>query len=114
MHARLDFTAAARRLARGLQSSGPMAHPAYSVFTLLGWSPRTTGFLRGWTMPCGCVAGEYETRQGVTLTVVDAVASGCTSPAHRANAVLDVRSERAVYRPGVGDGVESIVGAPER
>lgn len=88
-----------------------MAHSAPSVFTLLGWSPRTTDCLSSATLPCGCVVGQYETREWVTLTVLDAVAASCTDQTHRPDAVLEVRPVRGLHRPGTP---ETAVGAGDR
>ena len=33
-------------------------------------------------LPCGCVAGVYETYDGETVAILDAPATSCAEPAH--------------------------------
>jgi hypothetical protein len=39
-------------------------------------------------LPCGCVAGIYETYRDEIVTIVDAPAAGCDDPGHLAGTVL--------------------------
>ena len=39
-------------------------------------------------LPCGCVAGIYETYRDEIVTIVDAPGAGCDNPGHLAGTVL--------------------------
>ena len=44
------------------------------------------GILRGLSsrlLPCGCLAGVYETYSGEIVTIIDAKAPGCSDTAHQ-------------------------------
>jgi hypothetical protein len=44
--------------------------------------------VRGLTLPCGCLAGVYETYAGGVVAVVDVVGSSCDAPGHARNVVV--------------------------
>jgi uncharacterized circularly permuted ATP-grasp superfamily protein len=47
-------------------------------------------------LPCGCLAGIYETYRDEIVTIVDAPGAGCQHPRHLAGSVLPTRmSQRA-------------------
>ena len=53
-------------------------------------------------LPCGCLAGIYETYEGEVVAVVDARSTTCADPAHaigRAIAVPDVQTPVALRPP---------------
>lgn len=39
-------------------------------------------------LPCGCIAGIYETYRDEVVTIVDARATGCVDPDHLAGTIL--------------------------
>ena len=52
-------------------------------------------------LPCGCVAGIYETYRDEIVTILDAAAAGCRNPEHLAGNILPTLSTdvMAVERP---------------
>ena len=42
------------------------------------------------TLPCGCRVGDYKTKRGATVVIVDAIAPECHASSHRLNAVLSM------------------------
>ena len=42
------------------------------------------------TLPCGCRVGDYKTRRGGTVVIIDAVAPDCDASSHRLNGVLSM------------------------
>jgi hypothetical protein len=51
-------------------------------------------------LPCGCVAGIYETYDGDVVTIVDERAAACIDPRHAdGNVIPDVWSSAAAERP---------------
>jgi hypothetical protein len=48
--------------------------------------------LRGTRLPCGCVAGIYETYSGATVAVVDEVDAGCRLAEHRNGGMIDIEA----------------------
>jgi hypothetical protein len=52
--------------------------------------------LEGTQLPCGCVAGTYQTWSGIVLTIVDAPGAECPHAAHREHWVIAERSTGAV------------------
>jgi hypothetical protein len=51
------------------------------------------------TLPCGCVAGIYETYAGRTVVLLDSRVPGCRNPQHRPGRPLDQgRNESAESR----------------
>ena len=42
------------------------------------------------TLPCGCRVGDYKTKRGATVVIVDAVAPECHASSHQLNAVLSM------------------------
>jgi hypothetical protein len=64
------------------------------VFSVFGWTPGLRTILRGDVLPCGCLMGEYETRNADILTIVDAHASTCPDPEHHPDAILRRRMHR--------------------
>ncbi len=45
--------------------------------------------LAGFTLPCGCLVGVYETYSGTVVRLLDARASGCTDEQHQRGAEID-------------------------
>ena len=46
----------------------------------------------GRTLPCGCLAGIYETYEGDVVTTIDVPSPVCADPQHRRRAVLTAGS----------------------
>jgi hypothetical protein len=46
-------------------------------------------------LPCGCVAGIYETYDAQTVTIVDVPAESCSNREHRSGKVVPVESSTA-------------------
>lgn len=44
--------------------------------------------VRGMTLPCGCLAGVYETYSGGAVAIVDVVGKTCAAPEHGVNVVV--------------------------
>jgi hypothetical protein len=44
--------------------------------------------VRGMALPCGCLAGVYETYEGGTIAVVDVVGTSCATSGHDVNVVV--------------------------
>ncbi|HEU4893046.1 MAG TPA: hypothetical protein VFT47_15940 [Vicinamibacterales bacterium] len=44
-------------------------------------------------LPCGCLAGIYETYRDEIVTIVDAPGAGCEHPRHLAGTVLPTMTE---------------------
>ena len=42
------------------------------------------------TLPCGCCVGDYKTRRGAMVVIVDAIGPNCHAASHRLNAVLSM------------------------
>lgn len=40
-------------------------------------------------LPCGCLAGVYETYDGTVVTILDAKAAACTRAIHRSGKVVE-------------------------
>jgi hypothetical protein len=49
------------------------------------------------SLPCGCVAGVYETYSDEVVTVVDVRAAACDDPAHSAGTIL--RDPASPFQP---------------
>jgi hypothetical protein len=45
-------------------------------------------------LPCGCVAGVYETYRDEVVTIVDAAAPRCADPAHQAGNVIPAATDQ--------------------
>jgi hypothetical protein len=52
--------------------------------------------LQGEQLPCGCVAGTYQTWSGIVLTIVDAPGPACPHADHREHWVIAERSTGVV------------------
>lgn len=68
--------------------------------------------LRGLTsrlLPCGCIAGVYETYDGTVVTLLDDRQAGCSDPRHVTGrevpelAVIERRSEVALHPDRQGE-----------
>jgi hypothetical protein len=46
-------------------------------------------------LPCGCLAGVYETYAGTTVSIIDAHGDGCDVDAHRPGAIVPAGPTRA-------------------
>ncbi len=46
-------------------------------------------------LPCGCLAGVYETYQGATVSIIDARSDACSIDAHQVGLVVPTDSTRA-------------------
>ncbi len=58
------------------------------VRTFFGWTPGFRVLVRGFSLPCGCLVGCYETWVGEDVEVVDATAASCRNTDHAINVVL--------------------------
>ena len=56
--------------------------------TIAGWSPGVRTLVGSRVLPCGCLAGVYETWSNQQVTIVDAHGQVCTLPAHETNQIL--------------------------
>lgn len=43
-------------------------------------------------LSCGCLAGVYETYDGQTVTILDAVGKTCAEPSHKKGSVVPVEA----------------------
>ena len=48
--------------------------------------------LRSTVLPCGCVAGVYETYDGRVVTLIDTANASCADPAHKDGSELPAAS----------------------
>lgn len=62
-------------------------------------SGRALRVLRGVTLPCGCVAGLYETYAGTTVMIIDERGDACLSARHRNGEIVSLEDEA---RPALG------------
>jgi hypothetical protein len=53
-------------------------------------------------LPCGCLAGVYETYDGVTVSIIDAQGDECPADGHHVGLVVPTGPDRAAIpaRPG--------------
>jgi hypothetical protein len=56
--------------------------------------------LAGFTLPCGCVGGVYETYSGAVVRLLDVRASRCNLEQHRQGAEIDEVSGKVDSDPG--------------
>jgi hypothetical protein len=56
--------------------------------TWCGWTPGLKSLVGGRVLPCGCLAGTYDTWMGATVVILDARSARCQRPRHRTHAVL--------------------------
>lgn len=52
-------------------------------------------------LPCGCLAGIYETYGGNVVTILDVRAAACAENGHRVDMVLRRRQPGLARRPGL-------------
>jgi hypothetical protein len=52
--------------------------------------------LRGTCLPCGCIAGIYETYAGTTVAIVDEVHAGCRLAQHRNGCTMSVEAREGL------------------
>jgi hypothetical protein len=64
------------------------ARHAARARTILGWTPGLRALVGGRVLPCGCVAGIYETWMKDQVTILDARGHTCSVAGHAENAVL--------------------------
>lgn len=62
----------------------------HQALTLFGWTPGLRCLVAGQRLECGCLAGVYETKRAVVVTLIDHRAPQCAITSHAANLVLDV------------------------
>ena len=62
---------------------------AKQIATFFGWTPGVRSLLACRVMPCGCLAGVYETNSGDRLEILDAVGPACACGTHEPNVILD-------------------------
>jgi hypothetical protein len=58
------------------------------VPTMLGWTPGVRTLVRGRVLPCGCVAGVYETWNKAIVTILDERHPACETAGHVTHEVL--------------------------
>lgn len=63
--------------------------------SLGGWTPGLRTIVRGRSLPCGCLAGVYETCSSELAEVIDSADPRCEDPSHREHWVLWRRSRQA-------------------
>ena len=51
------------------------------------------------SLPCGCVAGVYETYGGPVVTIIDAKGTRCRNSSHRDGKILTAVSVPVIGRP---------------
>ncbi|HET9362613.1 MAG TPA: hypothetical protein VFO58_22840 [Vicinamibacterales bacterium] len=56
--------------------------------TILGWTPGLRTLVSSGVLPCGCLAGTYETWTKQVVTIVDEKSSTCPHADHDKNAIL--------------------------
>jgi hypothetical protein len=66
--------------------------------TIGGWTPGLRALLAGQVLPCGCLAGTYQTAGGDAVAIVDTAADSCGHH-HDTHRVLWRHAARAVPRP---------------
>jgi hypothetical protein len=50
-------------------------------------------------LPCGCLAGVYETYDGLIVTIIDAKGTECDDASHRDGKIVPVESPGSSSRP---------------
>ena len=63
------------------------AHAA-KARTIAGWTPGIRTLIYSRVLPCGCVAGVYETWSKTLLTIIDAHGPKCAMSDHELNAIV--------------------------
>lgn len=58
------------------------------VRTILGWTPGLRNLISGGVLPCGCLAGAYETWTKKVVTIVDERGVNCPYDQHQTNTIL--------------------------
>ena len=58
------------------------------VRSILGWTPGLRTLLGGRVLPCGCLAGTYQTWSNRVVVILDARYEGCGDEGHRLHLVL--------------------------
>lgn len=56
--------------------------------TILGWTPGLRTLVSSGVLPCGCLAGTYETWSQQIVTIVDEKSGSCPHADHDKNAIL--------------------------
>ena len=56
--------------------------------TIGGWSPGLRTLVGSRVLPCGCMAGVYETWSNEQVVIVDAHGKTCTDASHETNGIL--------------------------
>jgi hypothetical protein len=51
------------------------------------------------TLPCGCLAGVYETYDGLVVSIVDAKGTRCDDSSHRIGKIIPAPSEKSPAQP---------------
>ena len=56
--------------------------------TIGGWSPGVRTLVGSRVLPCGCMAGVYETWSNRQVVIIDAHGETCTDATHETNGIL--------------------------
>lgn len=59
-------------------------------------------------LPCGCLAGVYETYESTLVTIVDAKGTGCESSSHREGNIIPTIRSASLDKPQSASGTPSI------
>ena len=62
--------------------------------TLGGWTPGLRAIVDGRVLACGCLVGDYITKHGRMISIIDHAAPGCSEERHGLNHVID-RSDQS-------------------
>jgi hypothetical protein len=66
------------------------AHDRSKARSLMGWTPGLRTLVSGRVLPCGCVAGVYETWARSLVTILDERDASCQNPGHAVHEVLAI------------------------
>ncbi len=66
------------------------AHDRSKARSLMGWTPGLRSLVSGRVLPCGCVAGVYETWTWSLVTILYERDAGCQNPGHAVHEILAI------------------------
>lgn len=66
------------------------AHDRSKARSLMGWTPGLRSLVSGRVLPCGCVAGVYETWTRSLVTILDERGPDCDVAGHAVHEILSV------------------------
>ncbi len=66
------------------------AHDRSKARSLMGWTPGLRSLVSGRVLPCGCVAGVYETWTRSLVTILDERDVRCQNPGHAVHEILSI------------------------